>query len=122
MPQSNKTPRKGFDVAAGFRRAKELIATEDRWVRGRAAADRHGDYVPPNSPAACRRCLTGACYVAFGPERLEAARLMLKLQASQLFDEGSPEIINDSFGFDAAHIVLDAAIEAYDGLVLAGAV
>jgi hypothetical protein len=51
-----------------LRKARELIATPDTWIRGDYARDVYGESVSASSYTACRWCSSGAISKARGPD------------------------------------------------------
>jgi hypothetical protein len=47
-------------ISAVLRRAAELIAKPENWIKGHLAQDRMRKPVPDTDPAACRFCINGA--------------------------------------------------------------
>lgn len=93
-------------------RARRIIDTPDKFVRGQFAATKNGSIVDQYSAKACKFCVMGALARAtggvlpYGGDVYERARRVMYQAAKEVFDESGPIAVSDELGFDAAHILL----------------
>ena len=99
-----------------LRKARGLIAEEDRWCQGVSARDRGGVFCPTNDDRAHSRCLSGAVYAATGDNdtRSKCITLLLGAGADVLGFHDDAWVAIGRFNDQATHAevlrVLDLAI------------
>ena len=99
-----------------LRKARDLIAEEDRWCRGVSARDRNGDFCPADADRAHSRCLSGAVYAATGDNdtRSKCITLLLGARADVLLLPEDARVSIGRFNDQSTHAqvlkVLDRAI------------
>lgn len=73
----------------------ELLANPEAWTQGGLAFSLNGDPVPPQSPRACRWCLSGAAEKCYGPgPDLTSAATTLSRAIAPSADESFNVIFN----------------------------
>lgn len=110
-----------MSLVTDLQEARELIAKEENWCKGKFAVDKHGYSVAVNAPTACKWCAAGAIERSAGggqphnTGRHETAHRQLSEAAIYLFNEPAISIVNDQLGHEETLLMFDVAIRKAKG-------
>lgn len=110
-----------MSLVTDLQEARELIAKEENWCRGRFAVDKNNYSVAVTAPTACKWCAAGALERSVGGwqshsvGRYETARRQLSEAAIYLFNEPAVSIVNDQLGHEETLLMFDVAIRKAKG-------